>query len=76
MAAAPQFKVYDGSGEYQAATKRAEEAALVVGFLGEGATVRWQHSLIVWREGAEEVSAAESIDIAAGLILDRSTTTY
>lgn len=39
MAATPRFKIFDADGEYQAATKRPEEAAAVVALLGEGATI-------------------------------------
>ena len=55
MAATPRFKIYDSTGEYQAATKRPEEAAAVVALLGEGATIRTAHSKksIVWNEGLE-----------------------
>lgn len=43
MAAAPRYKVYNPSGEYVAASKYAEDAALVAQGYGEGATVRLGH---------------------------------
>jgi hypothetical protein len=57
----PFWKVYMGD-EYRAATKHVEEAACLVAFLGDGATIRADHKLVVWREGREDQSAAESYD--------------
>jgi hypothetical protein len=54
MAGTPRFKVFDAAGEYLAATKRPEEAAAVVAFLGHGAEIRDGHAKkdCVWREGS------------------------
>ena len=65
------FKVIDEHGIKQGETARPEEAAALVDFLGRGAAVR-VHGRIVWREGAEEQSAGESYDFAAGVMLSRS----
>jgi hypothetical protein len=72
MAASPKFKVYDAQGEYQAACKRPEEAACLVTFLGDGATVRLEHRRVVWTEGSEAQPAAESYDKAAAIMLQRA----
>lgn len=64
MAASPRWKVYDAGGEYQAACKRPEEAAAVVSFLGNGATIRDGHKRIVWIEGPDN-RAHESYDAVA-----------
>lgn len=61
MAASPQWKVYLGK-DYRAACKYIEEAACLVSFLGDGATIRADHALIVWREGQEDQPASESYD--------------
>ena len=73
MAATPRFKVYDSNGEYQAATKRPEEAAAVVALLGEGSTIRTEHSKksIVWSEGKEECLAGDSYDVVAQTVYER-----
>jgi hypothetical protein len=73
MAASPEWKVYDAQGNYQAATKQIEAAAALMGFYGDGATIRYAHAArcIVWTEGAEEVSATESYDIVAETAYER-----
>lgn len=65
MAASPSWKVYNAAKEYRAACKAIEEAAVLVAFLGDGATIRCEHSLVVWTEGAEDQSAGESYDHVA-----------
>ena len=67
MAGSPQFKVYGPANQYEAAVKHAEVAAMLVATLGDGWTVRNGHAKrdIVWTEGAEQFSAAESYDGAA-----------
>ena len=64
MSGSPDWKVYDAGGAYQAAAKDASLAAAIVSVLGEGATVRYRHSRIVWREGVDG-SAFDSYDAAA-----------
>lgn len=71
MSTSPRFKVYDSRGVYQASAKEGEIAAGIAGLIGEGATVRDGHSRIVWREGFEEVLAAESVDAATAVIYGR-----
>ena len=73
MAATPRFKVYNRDGEYIAATRYPDDAAVLAGARGEGTTVRLLHGVrdTVWREGAEEFSASESYDGAAATMLDR-----
>jgi len=72
MAGAPRFKIYTASGEYTAATKHPEEAACLVSFLGDGATIRDGHTLrwTVWTEGADGC-AADSYDATADTIWRR-----
>ena len=62
MAAAPRFKVYTPQGEYTAACKQIEEAACLVAFLGDGATIRPDHGKPAWVEGREDQPAGESYD--------------
>ena len=73
MAASPKFKVFDKHGEYLAACKRPEEAAVLMAFLDDGATIRDGHAVkdIVWHEGKEDQSAAESYDYVAEIVEDR-----
>lgn len=67
MANAPQWKVYDASGNYQAACKEIEAAAALIGFYGDGATIRFDHAkkATVWTEGHEDRPAHESYDFVA-----------
>jgi hypothetical protein len=64
MAAAPFWKVYTAFGNYEAACKSPEIAAVVVSVLGDGATIRAGHTKIVWTEGADG-HAGESYDAVA-----------
>jgi hypothetical protein len=63
MAASPEFKLYDAAGTYQAACKQPEQAAALVSFLGDGATIRYGHTKkdIVWTEGVDG-AASDSYD--------------
>jgi hypothetical protein len=63
MGAAPRWKVYSGTGDLRACCKNLEEAAAVVGLLGEGATIRDGHlkRRTVWTEGNDGY-AADSYD--------------
>lgn len=68
MAATPEWKVYRAK-EYVAAFKYAEDAAVFSG--AAGGEVRHGHGLVVWREGLEDFSAAESYDRAAQIMEQR-----
>jgi len=70
MAASPQFKLYDEHNKYQGCMKYAEDAAIVISSWRQG-TIRWQHALVVWREGKELQPAAESYDYVAQTIEKR-----
>ena len=70
MAASPKFKVYRGA-EYIAAIKYGEDAAAFVAIIGDGATVRLGHNFVLWTEGQEHISAAESYDEAAAVMHGR-----
>jgi hypothetical protein len=70
MASTPQWKCYL-SGEYMAATKHPEDAAILMAAWGSSGEVRRDHTLVVWREGREEISAGESADVAAQIMIRR-----
>jgi hypothetical protein len=65
MASAPFFKLYDSRGNYQASFKEVEAAAACIGFYGDGSTIRGDHTLVLWTEGAEDQPASESFDHVA-----------
>jgi hypothetical protein len=67
MAQSPKWKVYDAGGTYQAACKEIEAAAALMGFYGDGATIRFDHakSTTVWTEGNEQQPALEGYDYVA-----------
>lgn len=67
MAASPFWKVYQAK-EYRAACKYVEDAAALVAFLGPGAQIRAEHTLILWHEGHESQLAAESYDHVAEVV--------
>lgn len=71
MARAPEWKVYDAAGEYQAACKEVEAAASLLGFYGEGSTIRFNHRLTLWVEGSESQPASESFDFVSDTIAKR-----
>lgn len=71
MAGTPQYKVYSAAGEYIAAAKYAEDAAVLVAARGDGATIRMEHKHTVWTEGAEDQPASESYDHVAKLVIER-----
>jgi hypothetical protein len=75
MAATPRWKIYNPEGEYVAACKYGEDAACLMAFLGEGATIRDGHSTVVWNEGREACSAGESYDFVANTIISRANGT-
>lgn len=62
--------VYNADAKRIAMFVHAEDAAAFVGIIGDGATVRHGRR-IVWREGSEDESAAESYDGAAERMRDR-----
>lgn len=70
MAASPKWKVYMGD-EYRAACKYVEDAAALVAFLGDGATIRSGHRLVLWTEGKETEAAGESYDSVAATVHER-----
>ncbi len=75
MAATPKYKVFTNTGEYVASCKYAEEAAVLVAALGDGTEIRTSHSKgsVVWREGKEMQSAAESYDYVSDKIAARES---
>lgn len=73
MASAPAYKVYDAQGTYQAACKEIAAAAVLMGFYGCGATIRLEHRIVLWTEGAEGQPAGESYDHVAEVAAQRLT---
>lgn len=71
MARSPEFKVYNPEGEYIAAMKHLEDAAAVVALYGEGTTIRYGHTRVLWREGAEKFQAQYSYDGTAAICRER-----
>jgi hypothetical protein len=68
MAGTPKYKVHDANGEYVAATVDSTLAAALIGAAGGHGWVVKHSGRIVFREGAEAVRAADSIDAAAEII--------
>jgi hypothetical protein len=73
MASSPGLKIFNAEGQYIAACKAGEDAACLVAFNGAGSTIRHGHakSSIVWTEGSETQSAAESYDFVVTTICAR-----
>lgn len=76
----PIYKVYDADGNYQAACRDTYLSAACIVVLGTGATIRYDHSVVVWTEGAEAIEAGESFDtvaeVVAGRVLDYRVKTH
>lgn len=64
------FRVYNQDRQIVGALRWAEDAAALAGSMGAGTTIRIANKL-VWHEGREKFSAAESYDGAAIIMLDR-----
>ena len=60
----PRLKVFDASGQYQAACHDYAAAAVLMGLYGEGASVRLGHSKrdTIWTEGQDGL-ASENFDL-------------
>lgn len=71
MAAAPQWKVYDASGVYQAACKEIEAAACLVSLYGNGATIRRNHKQILFTEGGDANAAVYGYDSVSEMVYRR-----
>lgn len=77
MAGAPEWKVYDASGNYQAACKEPEAAAALASFYGDDATIRAGHAKrdVVFTEGesgsGKAIHAYDSFDVVAELCVAR-----
>ena len=71
MSGTPKFKVYSLGREYIGCLRYAEDAAALVALQGAGATVKYKHRKVIWREGGEEISAGESYDRAARIMRRR-----
>ena len=72
MAGSPKYKVFNSAGVYQASCKEIEAAACLVGFYGDGSTIRTSHakSDTVWTEGADGQSS-NSWDVVADIAANR-----
>lgn len=66
----PVWKVYYNH-EFIASCKYALDAVIVSASRGVGATIRYGHDYIVWREGAESPCAAGSYDKTRSVIMAR-----
>jgi len=66
------------AGEYIAATKHVEDAAILVAANGNGSTIRDGHGKadIRWAEGSEEFPAGESYDRVHEVVMQRCETAY
>lgn len=64
------WKIFNASHEMIGSTMHAEDAAALVAMHTDG-YVKWNHAVIVWREGRESQPASESYDFAAGCMLAR-----
>ena len=72
MAATPRWKVYR-DGVYVASCKYAEDAAAIIGMSNCGDIRDGRNALkIVWREGREAFSAADSYDQVAKVVHNRA----
>jgi hypothetical protein len=72
MAATPRWKVYR-DGKYVASCKYVEDAAALIGMSNCGDIRDGRDSLkVVWREGREAFSAAESYDEVARIVYERA----
>jgi len=73
MASTPRLKIFHPDGTYSASAKFLDDAALMVGFRGEGGVIRWGSTSgpIIWREGHETLMASDSCDAAAEIMHDR-----
>lgn len=73
MAASPRFKIFNPQGGYIASCVHLEDAAALAALYGDGAQVRDGHQkqYTLWTEGAEQISAGESYDMAAAIMQSR-----
>ena len=76
MAQSPQFKVFNPAGKYIAACRHIEDAAMLVGAYGQGAKIKFGHSMIVWTEGSEAAKASDSFDAVAQVVSTRIRNNY
>jgi hypothetical protein len=70
MAASPAWKLYGPDKKYKACSHDVVLLAACIGILGDGATIRRDHSLIVWTEGVDG-KAGESYDVVKKTCYDR-----
>lgn len=72
MANPLRYKIYSADGLLMGSARYGEDAAAFVGNLGAGAKVKNARvNRIVWAEGKEEISAADSYDQAAEIMRKR-----
>ncbi len=70
------FHLYSSENEYRGNLVCPEDAAAMVAFLGDGATVRsgsYPEARVLWTEGSEKQSAAESYDECVDVMLKRAS---
>lgn len=73
MAASPKYKVYNAAGDYRASFKDATEAATLVSVLGEGSTIRFGHSCVLWIEPAYDPQADLSYDVRGQVAMEQES---
>lgn len=68
------YWIYNAAGDVRGRTVYAEDAALMVAALGDGAFIVLDGRLsqVLWREGSETQSAAESYDYADEVMRERA----
>jgi hypothetical protein len=65
------WKVFGPDGVYVASCRDPKTAAIVVDEYGRGSVVKFGHTKIVWREGFEQISAGDSLDMCATVLKNR-----
>jgi hypothetical protein len=68
------WKVYRDR-EHVASLRYSEDAAMLASMC-PGSVVKWDHRTVVWREGSEEFSAADSYDGASEIMIRRRDKAY
>jgi len=63
------YHVFNAGGIHVASTLHVEEAACLMSFLGEGATIRTVYETIIYTEG-KDAKAWESYDEVVNIVFD------
>ena len=68
------YKVLNPAGEWIASCRHGEDAANLAGANGDGSKIKDKFAGIVWTEGKEAFSAANSWDGCAHVMIERART--